>query len=52
MNRGAENVSCGSKPDARRVAGIELADGMVRGTMEQPAASTADSPRVLVFRKA
>jgi uncharacterized protein involved in oxidation of intracellular sulfur len=48
-NRGAEIAVCGSCIDARGIAESELAEGAVRGNMEQLASWTAESDRVLVF---
>ena len=48
-NRGAEIAVCGSCIDARGIAEIELADGAVRGDMEQLASWIAECDRVLVF---
>jgi uncharacterized protein involved in oxidation of intracellular sulfur len=48
-NRGGEIAVCGSCVDARGIAESELAEGATRGSMEQLAAWTADSDRVLVF---
>jgi uncharacterized protein involved in oxidation of intracellular sulfur len=48
-NGGAEIAVCGSCIDARGIAESELAQGAVRGSMEQLASWTADSDRVLVF---
>lgn len=47
--QGAEIVVCGSCIDARGIEEAELAEGAVRGNMEQLAAWTAESDRVLVF---
>lgn len=48
-NRGAEIAVCGTCIDARGIAETELAEGAVRGSMEQLASWTADAGRVLVF---
>jgi uncharacterized protein involved in oxidation of intracellular sulfur len=40
---------CGSCIDARGIAETELADGAVRGNMEQLASWIEESDRVLVF---
>ncbi len=47
--RGAEIAVCGSCIDARGITESELAEGAVRGSMEQLASWTAESDRVLVF---
>lgn len=47
--RGGEVSVCGSCIDARGIAESELASDAARGTMEQLAAWTAESDRVLVF---
>lgn len=49
VNRGAEIAVCGSCIDARGIAEDELAQGAVRGSMEQLASWSAESDRVLVF---
>lgn len=47
--RQAEIAVCGSCMDARGIAEGELAEGTVRGDMEQLASWTAEAGRVLVF---
>mgnify|MGYP001259468022 FL=1 len=48
-NRNAEIAVCGSCIDARGIVEAELAEGAVRGNMEQLASWTAEADRVLVF---
>jgi uncharacterized protein involved in oxidation of intracellular sulfur len=47
--RGGEVGVCGSCIDARGIIAEDLSHGAARGTMEQLAAWTAESDRVLVF---
>ncbi len=49
VNRKAEIAVCGSCIDARGIAEAELAEGALRGSMEQLASWTAEADRVLVF---
>ncbi len=47
--RGGETAVCGTCMDARGIGEADLADGTVRGTLEQLADWTAAADRVLVF---
>ncbi len=47
--RGGETAVCGTCMDARGIGEADLADGAVRGTLEQLADWTAAADRVLVF---
>lgn len=49
VNHGAEIAVCGSCIDARGIAEDDLAQGAVRGSMEQLASWSVESDRVLVF---
>lgn len=48
-NRGAVLAVCGSCIDARGIVETELVPEVARGTMEQLAAWTVESDRILVF---
>lgn len=49
VTRNAEISVCGSCIDARGITEAELAEGAVRGNMEQLATWTTEADRVLVF---